>query len=70
MSPDLSGRTFGRMTVIGPASEDVVLPQVAVAGGLAAAWALPLALALRKLSSRVRHPAVIWSVYAPLGWVG
>lgn len=29
MSPDLSGRTFGRMTVIGPASQDIVLPQVA-----------------------------------------
>ena len=28
MSADLTGRTFGRMTVIGPASEDLVLPQV------------------------------------------
>jgi hypothetical protein len=29
MSPDLIGRAFGRMTVIGPASQDVVLPWVA-----------------------------------------
>jgi hypothetical protein len=29
MSPDLSGRTFGRMAVIGPPSEELVLPQVA-----------------------------------------
>jgi hypothetical protein len=39
MSPDLSGRIFGRMTVIGSASEDVVLPGSPVAGGLAAASA-------------------------------
>lgn len=31
MSPELSGRTFGRMTVIGPASEELVL--LPVAGG-------------------------------------
>jgi hypothetical protein len=28
MPTDLSGRVFGRMTVVGPAGDDLVLPQV------------------------------------------
>lgn len=29
MTPDLTGRTFGRMTIVGPAGDDPPLPQVA-----------------------------------------